>query len=159
MSTTNGHPHPLEHEDDRAVSPQHAAIQALATMQTQTDHTHQLVRELRQMVADQTAPADLDEIVLTTATPRVELEARNPFASLGILNPTAADIYVGVNGSARVGSRVPMCPAVSLLVLPISIQLVEFGVDPAFPAANGDVVLYVFRYRSVQPAFLGQAAV
>ena len=76
--------------------------------------------------------------------------------SIGVLNPGSAPVFVGIAGiSARPGSRAPVCPGSASLILPVEVETVELGCDPAVLAANTAVV-YLFRFVTVQPLVLRQ---
>lgn len=76
--------------------------------------------------------------------------------SVGILNPGAAPVFVGVGGtSARPNSNAPSCPGASSLILPVEAEDVELGCDPAVLLTQTAVV-YLFRFVTVQPLVLRQ---
>lgn len=76
--------------------------------------------------------------------------------SIGVLNPGAAPVYIGVAGlSATAAARVPSCPGSSALVLPLEADDILFGCDSGTLGAN-TAVIYVFRYVSLQPLVLRQ---
>ena len=81
-----------------------------------------------------------------------------PTLSVGVLNPiynpAGVNIYWSTTGSAKPGQYAFSCPAGCLMVLPVSAQVIEVGADPAVLLTN-QAVVFVFRYYTVQPAFLG----
>lgn len=78
------------------------------------------------------------------------------YPSIGFLNSSPVNVYVGVGGIApRAGQGAIVSPANSLMVLPISAGDVDLGVDPTDPGLSaGNVVVHVLRFHTVQPAFL-----
>jgi hypothetical protein len=98
-------------------------------------------------------PARL-EVVTLTATASVK-HARGEGRSIGVLNPTAVRVFLGVGGAtASVGGRSPSCPPESALVLPIHVDTPEIAADPADLAA-GDLTVYVFLFQTVQALYVG----
>ena len=96
-------------------------------------------------------------IVRLTSTKLVEV-ARESGRSVGVYNPTSARIYLGIGGqSANAAGGSPSCPPQALLVLPVTVDMIEIGVDAADVAA-GDAVVTLLFFPSVQPAFLGRSA-
>lgn len=76
--------------------------------------------------------------------------------SVGILNPGAAHVYVGVGGqSATLAARVPSLPGASALILPVLVEDLILGCDPS-DLGTGTAVVFVFRYRTLQPLVLRQ---
>jgi hypothetical protein len=76
-------------------------------------------------------------------------------SSIGILNPGAAPVYIGIAGvSATQQARAPSCPGGAALVLPVEAGDLWFGCDAATLAA-ATAVIYVFRYHTLQPLTLG----
>jgi hypothetical protein len=109
-------------------------------------------------------PAQLVTLSLTPQTPS-KTDAgsiEKPSLSLGVLNPNAVTVVVGIGGGTAsfAAEGVPVGPN-QLLVLPVTVAQLEIAADPtelsalgATPAAQTAIV-FVFRYRQVQPAFLG----
>lgn len=126
----------------------------LALAQNVHEATQRLIVELRDQAVQ---PADLRMVVLSAAAPVVTLQGSG--ASIGVLNPTDVGVLLGIGGgSAKPGARGIPVAAQSLVVLPVGVSNVEIGVDTADPDLGADtVVVYVFLYPTVQPAFLGSA--
>lgn len=74
--------------------------------------------------------------------------------SVGILNPSDYAVSVGIAGvSTASNSRAPQCPPQAAMVLPVEASDLEFGCDSSLGANS--LVVYVFRYVTVQPLLLG----
>jgi hypothetical protein len=118
--------------------------------------THHLARLER--------PAQLDPVILTPEELIVEVRERVqlPTLSVGLLNPSdpaenpqAATVYWSGIGSATAAAYAHPVPAGKLLVLPVAASVIEVGVDPAKIAAGQQVVCFLMRFFTVQPAYLG----
>jgi hypothetical protein len=73
--------------------------------------------------------------------------------SIGILNPSTAAVRIGIAGiSTADNSRAPQCPPQAAMTLPVQASDLEFGVASSVGALS--VVVYVFRYVTVQPLML-----
>ncbi|MFL5901251.1 MAG: hypothetical protein ACJ75S_08650 [Solirubrobacterales bacterium] len=114
-----------------------------------------VLRELAEPLGE---PAQLTVAVLTASVPvKMQDERGITTASVGILNPTGARVLLGIGGErASSQARAISVPPESLMVLPIAAGDLEIGTEDNLEA--GDAVVYVFRYRTVQAAFLGSAA-
>lgn len=76
--------------------------------------------------------------------------------SIGVLNPGAATVFIGVGGSsATAAALAPSCPGASALVLPVEAGDLNVGCDPVALGAD-TAVIWIFRYLTVQPLVLRQ---
>lgn len=102
-------------------------------------------------------PASIRTIVLTAERPvfRDDVGEGQEAMSIGVINPSAATIYLGVGGSARAGARVPEVPPRTAIVLPVAAEDLELGAD----VADLDVaaVVQLLRFPTPQPFFSGPA--
>ncbi|HWW67313.1 MAG TPA: hypothetical protein VNY83_04965, partial [Solirubrobacterales bacterium] len=84
---------------------------------------------------------------------------RGPSAvSYGIYNPVAAGVYLGLFGASpsRAGGGFPV-PAESALIVPLDVPAqLEIGIDEAELGAGNTATIYVMRFQTVQPFFLGK---
>jgi hypothetical protein len=123
---------------------------------------HDELTELRRMLgklcelaAPLTEPAQPTFITLTAQTPRKRAYERGlTTASFGVLNTTGVTVLVGIGGEpATTQARAIAVPPESLLVLPVAVGEVEIATEAAL--GEDTAVVHLFRYRTVQPAFLG----
>jgi hypothetical protein len=109
-------------------------------------------------------PARMSAHTLTPGDP-TDLDQgsmEEPSLSLGVLNPNGCTVYLGLSGgtASLAAEGVPVGPN-QFLVLPVAVAQLEIGADPADLAALGattatqTALVFVFRFRQVQPAFLG----
>jgi hypothetical protein len=133
---------------------EHAEV--IVTSQQLVKETRQAVSELLRVLKRQLqTPAQLREVSLSQTTPKARDEAGDTALSIGIYNPSPVTIYSTINGGAAEAGRDSLSfPPNSLVVLPLAVQDLELGADPTALAA-GSITVYVLRYDSVQPAFLG----
>jgi hypothetical protein len=85
-----------------------------------------------------------------------QLDNHGPIArSIGIINPVAAKVYVGLSGErGTAGQGAPSVPRESAMVFPVGASNIEIGVDAEELGAN-QATIYLIRFRAVQPFFLG----
>lgn len=154
-------PDELARAQPTVISPAQAALEALAHTRELTIQTQGAIGRLLEIARlGQTTP-ELRTITINpgnvgsyTTVDQSRFEAK----SIGILNPTGIAIFVGIGGiSATPTSRAPSVPPASLMVLPVLTRNLELGADPAILLASTAVV-YVLRYVTVQPAFVGAMA-
>lgn len=139
------------------VDPNEAAMAALSSAQEHAAHTRTAVEHLERHYRALGACARLSTHALTATQPVVRDEVREAAKSIGILNPNPLPVFIGVaGGSATAAARAPSAPPSSVLVLPIDVMDLEIGADPALLAA-GDAVVFLFRFSTVQPLFLGRS--
>jgi hypothetical protein len=101
---------------------------------------------------------DLRTLVLTALAPIDTDQSGHTCLSIGVLNPTAVDIYWGIGGARpQPGQRAIAQPGKSLMVLPLRASDFSIGADPADLAA-GDVPVFLLRFSTVQACFLGSVA-
>lgn len=128
----------------------------------QEQRTHHAVREAAGKFAahmeDLRCNADLRTVVLTANAPTQTDMSGTRAVSIGVLNPNAITVYWGIGGATpKPGQRAIAQPAKSLLVLPLSADDLDFGAAPA-DLAVADAPLFVMRFATAQPCFLGAAA-
>jgi hypothetical protein len=141
-----------------------ATLEMLGHMQARLED----LRELHDLLAAGAAePASLSTVTLSVSAPVKELLAQTQAEtlSIGVLNPTSVNVFLGLGGgSATAAAEAVSVPPVSLLVLPVPVAQVEIGVDAAAlqAAGGGDATttatVFVLRFPSVQPAFLGKGS-
>jgi len=88
---------------------------------------------------------------------------QKPTLSVGLLNPNSINVYWSTGGNTPSATgRAWATPPNALLVLPIAAQNIEIGCDPAALsgayAAGVALPVFVIRFFTVQPAFLGKGA-
>ncbi|MCW2986726.1 MAG: hypothetical protein JWR63_4296 [Conexibacter sp.] len=94
-------------------------------------------------------------MVLTAAQPIDTDQAGHHSRSLAVLNPNALTIYWGIGGaSPQPGQRAIAQPPKSLMVLPVRAQDFQVGAS-ATDLAAGDAVVFLWRYETLERAFLG----
>lgn len=112
-------------------------------------HLAALERQTPEMHSLQINPGNNGQYIVLDKSPW-------PAKSIGVLNPGAAPVFIGVGGvSARPLSGAPSCPGASALVLPVEAQDLELGCDPAV-LADSTAEVFLFRYVTVQPLVLRQ---
>lgn len=134
----------------------------LTALRAATAAMHDSNSRLVAALEDIAQPAQMETVVLNPGNNGSYVyESRerfeSPVMSIGLLNPNGITIYFSTVGSAAAGMRSPSAPPNSLIVLPISAQMIEVGANPTDLAANTAIV-FLFRYFTVQPAFLGKGA-
>lgn len=113
----------------------------------------------------QLQPAAIETITLTAGRPvwRSDVGERLEALSIGLLNPTVIPVYLGIAGNTpTIAGRSPSAPPRGLLVLPVDVRDVEVGADLSDPntaaaLGAGDATVFLLRFQTVQPAFLGVA--
>jgi hypothetical protein len=93
---------------------------------------------------------------LDANTPRKWDQDGRVAPSVGFYNPNAFSIFAGLGGEIPDGTATGAFEITgnTLLVVPIAVQDLELGVRVADVGA-GSAMLHVFRYWTVQPAFMG----
>lgn len=81
---------------------------------------------------------------------------KGPFAlSYGVYNPVSARIYLGLFGATPILGAFPV-PANSALILPIQVPAeLRIGIDAGELGEGNSATIYVFRFKAVQPFYLG----
>jgi hypothetical protein len=144
----------------RTMTVDEATVELLGHQQAVLGDVRAMHRELLERASVELEPAQLKTVLLTAAAPIAEdlHNTEKPSLSLGILNPNALAVAVGLSGgSATLAARAVIVPANSLLVLPVAVAQLEIGADPVALGA-GTAVVFLLRFPTVQPAFLGKAA-
>ncbi|MGI8412649.1 MAG: hypothetical protein ACR2QA_09180 [Solirubrobacteraceae bacterium] len=130
----------LEHARQAAIAARQATDRLLAIAELE-----QTPPELRTVVIN---PGNNGQYVVTDAS-------RFQAKSIGVYNPGSAPVFLGIGGvSATPSSRAPSCPGQAAIVLPVAVEDLELGCDPAVLLAASAVV-YVFRYLTVQALMIG----
>jgi hypothetical protein len=125
------------------------------------ERLHERHGELLERLAE---PAQIITLTLTPATP-TKFDAgsiERPSLSLGVLNPNSVTVVLGIGGgTASIAAEGIAVGPNQLLVLPVAVAQLEIAAAPADLTAMGatpadqTALVFVFRYRQVQPAFLG----
>jgi hypothetical protein len=132
--------------------------EAVASLHSTSGRLLEVVTKLERIAELQQETPEMRTVVINPGNNGVYQvidRAAWPAKSIGIINPGAAPVFIGVGGvSARAGSRAPSCPGSSAMVLPVTARDLELGCDSAVLGADTAVV-YVFRYVTVQSPSLG----
>lgn len=158
MSATDMHPHTAA-----AASLYDASRdEVLIALRAATQHTLTLNQQLLEYLAQLETPAQMETVVINDKNAgQYVVESRErfeqPVRSIGLLNPNNIPIYFSGIGSAAANMRSPSAPPNSLIVLPISAQMIEVGANPNDLGQN-TAVCFLLRYFTVQQAFLGKGA-
>lgn len=108
-------------------------------------------RALLGLVHRHNRPATLETYELTQIAPIARAEARVESLSIGIINPTAHALRIGLGGGAATpAARGFPVPPSGAIVLPVAAEDFELGLDD--PASTGGltVIVYVLRFPTVQ---------
>lgn len=134
-----------------------SAEHMLIATQRQLRSTEQAINRLLDMAEIRNRPAVHKSFELTATTPRRTDDVGSPSLSIAILNPTIVVAYLGIGGvSASPGRGAISCPPKGMLVLPLAVDDMEIGVDPADPnLGGGTAIIHVLRFDSVQQPYLG----
>lgn len=139
-----------------------AHAEVIVTSQQLVKETRAAVNELLQLAKRQQRPAQLRELQLQQGTPKAWDEAGDTALSIGFYNPTGLRVFTTINGGAPEPGRDSLAiPAQSFVVLPVTVQDIAIGADPAdpqLPAAPAWVTIYVLRFDTVQAPFAGRLA-
>jgi hypothetical protein len=149
---------PTPDEIAAAELPSHPTIPAqLKPVHDELSELRRMVSQLCKLVAPLSEPAQPTMFTLDSTTPRKTSRERGMVtASLGVFNPSAVTILIGIGGGAATSqARALAVPRESLLVLPVACGDVEVATEAEL--GGGTAVVHVLRYRTVQPAFLGSA--
>lgn len=148
------------------LPPQQLVWETLIAHQAAAAQMQQAHDRLMDRLSAMEEPAQFETVVLNeliggtpsgTYTKELREKVQRPSLSIGILNPNSVTIFFSPIGSATAAARAYSVPPNCLLVLPMSVQWLEVGADPTVLLANAAVV-FVWRYFTVQPAFLGKGA-
>lgn len=117
------------------------------------------VRELHDYLVGVTRPAERRIITLGASAPyslrKVDQDGR-VCPSIGFYNPQAYSVWAGVGGEIPDGAQTGAIeiPGNTLMVIPVAVQDLELGVKAADVAA-GLAMVHVFRFWTLQPAYMG----
>lgn len=162
MTPTTPPPAAAGHEFTRAqptiVTPTHAALEAIGHAREAAFAARQATDKLLEIFQLRETPPELRTIVINpgnngqyVTTDACRFQAK----SIGVYNPGSAPVFLGIGGvSATPNSRAPSCPGQAAIVLPVAVEDLELGCDPAVLLAASAVV-YVFRYLTVQALMIG----
>jgi hypothetical protein len=151
----------LTREIPHDITPQRAALEAIAHTREAALFMHSAAEKLLEISEAQNTPPEYRAVLLSAAAPVATDRSKWEAKSIAVLNPTSIRIYIGVGGnSASAAGRSPSVPPNTLMVLPIRDYDVELGVDPADQGAlaAGTAVVFLFRYQSVQAAYAAKVA-
>lgn len=136
------------------VPPPKNVAEAIGTLHLASTRLLWVVRKMSNIWEDQQITPEMHTVVINEGNKGLYTtidRAKWTCKSVGIINPGAAPVFIGVGGlSARPGSRAPSCPGAAAMVLPVQSDDIELGCDPTVLAAD-TAVLYLFRYVTVQP--------
>lgn len=154
-------PDELARAQPKIIPPQQAALEAIAHTREAAIAARQATDMLLEIARLQQTPPEMLTIVINPGNngQYVTLDqSRWQAKSIGIVNPNAAAVYLGVGGvTASPTSRAISCSPQGFLVLPIATRNLELGCDPAVLLA-GTAVVYLFRFLTVQPMKAGKLA-
>jgi hypothetical protein len=141
---------------------QQTVLEALGAVQGVAEEHYRVSCELHELLGRQLAPARPKTIRLTNSEQAKTDDSKDRSRSIGVYNPTGHTVWLALEGGRPTklgeGWRVP---ANALLVVPVSAEDVSIGadvVDDPNSFADGDLVVFLLRFPSPQPAFLGKAA-
>lgn len=145
----------------KIVTPQAAALEALDHAREAAMFTHAAVERLERIFdAIETTP-ELRQIALAGTGPLVVVDRCHwESKSIGVLNPNAVSVCLGIGGSASFAGRTPVVPPNSMMTLPVHAYDLEIGVDPSQVAtlAGGTAIVHLFRFYAVQPFYCARIA-
>lgn len=155
-------PAPAGHEFDRAqptvITPSQAALEAISHAREASIAARQATDMLLEIARLRETPPELRTVVINPGNNGqyvVTDASRFQAKSIGVYNPGSAPVFLGIGGvSATPASRAPSCPGQAVIVLPVAVEDLELGCDPAVLLA-ATAVVYVFRYLTVQPLMIG----
>lgn len=131
---------------------------AIAHIHAHAGRMADVVDRLEQLLGTGPEPADFRTIAINDGNNGqyvVTDRAQDWVAqSYGIINPGTVNVFAGFGGhSANPTSRSLQVPANGAIVLPVRVVDIELGCDPTLLQTN-TAVIYVLRFRAVQPFFL-----
>jgi hypothetical protein len=147
-------------DEHARLSPEQTLLEIAGHTQAHMADVRTLHEQLYGAISRLLEPADLHTVVLTPTEPTKGDRGAvdTPSLSIGFLNPNNIAIAAGLSGgSATAAARAVTVPPNSLLVLPIAVAQLELGARPADLGADNAVV-FVLRFKQVQPAYLGKGA-
>lgn len=140
------------------VPPPQTVAEAIASLHHTSASLYAVVAKLEALAERQQINPEMRMVVINDANNGryVSIDrARWTAKSIGVINPGAAPVFVGVGGvSARPGSRAFPVPGAGAVVLPVEAGDLELGCDPAVLGA-ATAVVYLFRYPTVQAPTFG----
>ncbi len=136
-----------------------AALERLSEAPELLREMHQLIDRVRSIAQASIEPARMVPVrlgAIANGGKSVQKhDNSDASASIALYNPSTVVVYIGVGGgAARPGNNALSVPPGSLAVFPISAGELEVGAAEADLAA-GDAVVFLFRFKTVQPAFFG----
>jgi hypothetical protein len=148
-------------DQPKPITTTDATIEILSHTQATLGRVEQLHERHSELLDRCLQPARMSTHTLTPSDPG-DLDPGSidePSLSLGVLNPNGCTIYLGLSGgtASLAAEGVPVGPN-QLVVLPVAVAQLELAADPAdLTALGGDqtALVFVFRFRQVQPAFIG----
>lgn len=139
----------------RTISPNDAALHAIAEAREAALHAQTACERLLELALLADTPPEWHPITLTSTEPIKTSHRYGRAKSFGIFNPSTANIYAGIGGiTPRAASGAPSVPPGAAIVFPAALQEIELGTDPA-SVAGGPVMFYLLRFQTVQPFFFG----
>jgi hypothetical protein len=114
------------------------------------------VAELQRIVTHTEIPS-ISPITFRAGELRVRDEQGPSAASIGIYNPVAARIYLGLLG-VQAGPHSFPVPAESALIAPINVPgFIDLAIDEEELGEGNEATIYLLRFRTPQPFYLGSA--
>lgn len=145
----------------QTLSVQQVALEAVMQSRAAALYMQTAAEKLERIFEAVMTPPETRPIALSAATPNVTDRSRWECRSIGVYNPSAVTICIGIGGaSATFAGRVPSCPPNSMIVLPLHDYDIELGIDPSQIAAlaGGTAIVTLFRFNAVQPFFAAKIA-
>jgi hypothetical protein len=134
------------------------AITALQRLEHTQNEVIAAIAELHDYLTGVTRPPERRVVRFDGSKPQLRaLDQDGRVApSVGFWNPNAFSVWAAIGQEIPDGtaSGAIEIPNRSFMVIPAAVQDIELGVKAADIAA-GQALIHVFRYWSVQPAFLG----
>jgi hypothetical protein len=128
-----------------------AELQGLAATQDLAAKGADAAFALLTLVRRHNQPAILETYELTATLPTKRDEARVEAMSIGVVNPTAFALRLGLGGgAATAAARGFPVPPSGAIVLPVAAEDFEIGLDDPALVGGLTVVVYVLRFPTVQ---------
>lgn len=128
-----------------------AELQGLADLQENARNGNHAAQALLALVRRHNQPAILETYELTQTVPVKRDEARVECLSIGVINPTAFALRLGLGGGAATSAArgFPVPPS-GAIVLPVAAEDFEVGLDNPAAVGGATVVVYILRFTTVQ---------
>lgn len=134
-----------------------AFVQALADVQKTVDDHRRVAHQLLKVLEPAHSAARLHTLHLTAGAPTTTDAADHGAKSFTVVNPYSFAIRLGIGGVGASNVAAYTVPPTSAVTLPITAENLEIGAL-ASDLAAGDVYVFAFTYRTVQPFFFAEWA-